>query len=176
MRSPGALVDELKALAAWHPHLPILRNHLAHALNMAGLSRPAADVIAEMVRRFPTYVFGFANHVMMLLFDGKVEAARALLETGPRGPLLSLMQFDPSRTLFHATEAICYTAMSGHYLIATGRTEAAAACLKMCRQLDPDHRQTRELQQSLARVTILDRNLLGLTRARSGRPRKKAWG
>lgn len=143
------LVSELEGMVARYPHIAMLRNHLAGALNAADEYERATEVIAEMVRVFPDYVFGFANHVLALLNKKRIDEARTLLEDGPRGTLLMLPLFDPSRTLFHATEVICYTAMVGHYLIATDRLEGARTNLEMCREIDPDHPQTAALEEKI---------------------------
>lgn len=142
---PAGQHDDLSDLVAAYPRIPALRNHLACALSARGEQEAADALIEETVRLFPDYLFGFANHVMGLLADGKVERAREILEKGPRGPLLFIGAFAPSRTLFHATEVVCYTGMTGYYFIATGQMEAAKVALKGMKQVLPRHPMTKEL-------------------------------
>ena len=84
---PASQYDELVALVAEHPGIPMLRNHLAGALEARGERDRAHEVIEETTRLFPDYIFGFANYVMVLLAEGEIDRARAIMEEGPRGPM-----------------------------------------------------------------------------------------
>lgn len=148
---PAAHLHELHALAAKYPNIPMLRNHLAGALAAADRHDEADRVIAQTVADFPRYVFAFCNHMMTLLADGRLDAARALVETGPRGPLFLLTDFEPGRDVFHVSEAVAHSAMVGHYMLATGRLDAARAQLKSLRQLAPDSPQTKSLRAAIRR-------------------------
>ncbi len=50
-----------------------------------------------------------------------------------------LSDLDPSRDIFHISEAIAHTAMLGHYLLATGRFEAAKVQLELLAQIAPEN-------------------------------------
>lgn len=172
---PAALDDQLVALVAKHPHIPMLRNHLACALNARGEHERAAEVNEETVRLFPDYIFGFANHVMTLMAYDDLDAARALLETGPRGPLLFVGAFAPERTVFHVTEILCYCGMVGHYLLATDRLEAAKVQLQMMESVLPDHPQTRGLAQRIEMLEMIGnaQKMIGRLKARTKKPTAK---
>lgn len=148
---PEAHVDELERLAAKYPHIPTLRNHLAGALEASGQRKRAEQLIAQTAREFPTYLFAFCNYVMMLLVDGKVDEAREMVEIGARGPVLTLWDFDPTRDTFHISEAISHAAMVGHYMLATGRHEAAKVQLDILKQTAPESPQYRSLAAAMKR-------------------------
>lgn len=172
----GAHVEELERLSEKYPHIPMLRNHLAGALSAAGEHERADKVVERMAREFPKYLFGFCNYVMLLIRDGKVDEARALVETGPRGPLFTLTQFDPTRDTFHITEATTHGAMVGHYLLVTGRHEAAGVQLKMLRELEPESLQCRCLAEAMARgkgIVVISE---ALRRLKSGFGRRTVRG
>jgi hypothetical protein len=146
---PQAHVAELERLVAKHPHIPMLRNHLAGALEAAGDRERAASIIEQTVKEFPTYFFAFCNHVLLLVADGRIDEARALIETGPRGPVFTLTDFDATRDTFHISEAISHAAMVGRYMLATGRREAAEVQLKMLRDMAPESPQFECLEEAL---------------------------
>lgn len=170
---PERHVSELERLVAKHPHIPMLRNHLAGALEAAGQRDRAAQIISDIARQFPTYFFAFCNHVMMLVSEGRIEEARGLVETGPRGPVLTLVDFDPSRDTFHISEAISHAAMVGHYMLATGRREAAEIQLKMLRDTAADSPQTRSLAAAMGRTDDLLDLAAALLRMAAERGRRK---
>lgn len=154
---PQRHVAELEMLVKKHPHIPMLRNHLAGALEAAGERERATALIAQTAREFPRYIFAFCNHVMALLADGKVDEARALVETGQRGPLFVLTDFDPSRDTFHVSEAASHAAMVGRYMLATGRLEAAKVQLRALKQTMPKSAQTQSLTAAIERYEMMSR-------------------
>ncbi|MCC6675500.1 MAG: hypothetical protein IT436_00015 [Phycisphaerales bacterium] len=176
---PAVHVDELRVLAAKHPKVPMLRNHLAGALSAAGRHEEADRVIAHTVADFPRYLFAFCNRVMTLLSDGRIDAARALVETGPRGPLLVLTDFDPGRDVFHISEVVAHSAMVGHYMLATGRPDAARVQLKSLRQLAAGSPQTKSLRAAIKRYEAaikLAEALRSLTEPTARAPRQRKPG
>lgn len=56
----------------------------------------------------------------------RVDEARQPVQTRPRGLLLQLTEFDPSRSTFHIGEVTAFAAMVGRNMLATGRFEAPA--------------------------------------------------
>lgn len=170
---PQRHVAELERLTAEYPHIPMLFNHLAGALEAAGQRDRAVQIISETARRFPTYIFAFCNHVMMLVSQGKIEEARSLVETGPRGPIFTLVDFDPMRDTFHISEAISHAAMVGHYMLATGRRGAAEAQLKMLRESAADSPQYRSLAAAMGRTDDLLELAAALLRIAAERDRHK---
>jgi hypothetical protein len=151
---PASLVPELRELVARYPSSSMLRNHLYGALNAAGEAAEAAAVLTELRRLFPAYIFGVVNEVMLLLAEGQSEQAREILETGPRGPLFHIAQFEPYRKLFHYTEVVAYQSMIGHYLAHTDRAHEASTHLRVCDELASDHPGTEALRR-LLRVASL---------------------
>lgn len=148
---PQKHVDELDRLVEKYPHIPMLRNHLAVATEAEGRRDRAAEIIAETVARFPTYVFAFCSHVINLLSRGNVMEARGLVETGSRGPLFTLSSFDPMRDVFHISEAVAYAAMVGRYLLATGKPDAAKVQLDLLKRIAPKGEQYRSLDAMIRR-------------------------
>ncbi len=159
---PQEHLAELKRLVAKYPHIPMLRNHFAGALEAAGQRGRAAEVVAETAREFPTYFFAFCNHVMLLVAEGKIEEARTLVEGGPRGPVFTLTDFDPTRETFHISEAISHAAMVGHYMLATGRLDAAKVQLEMLQETAPNSPQFRSLARAMGQTHD---DLVGLSAA-----------
>ena len=147
--SPAQYALEIELLIVRFPHIAMLRNQLAGAYAAAGRMDRAESVVAQTVKDFPTYVFAFCNHIKILLSTGEIEAARALVETGPRGPVFMLSDFDASRDTFHISEAVAQLTMVGHYMIATGRPDVARVQLDVLRHLAPDSVDTRNLAAAL---------------------------
>jgi hypothetical protein len=169
------LVAELESLVEQHPDIPMLRNHLACALGAAKEDERAKGMIAEIVRLFPRYVYGFATHIAMLLRDRKIDEARLLLEDGPRGPLMLIAQFDPTRRVFHSSEVVCYTAVVAQYLAATDRLEAAWDHFEMCREVDAEHPQVKALEDRIILETFMKaaKSFQDGGKGRRGRKKKK---
>ena len=147
--NPAAQISKIRSLIAKHPHIPVLRNQLAMALNHAGEDDEAERVLAACVKEFPTYLFAFCNYTMWLVQAGHLAEARALMETSPRGPLFNFRDFDPTREVFHISEAVSFACAVGHYLLATGRVEAAKVQLQMLIELKPDSPQARSLAAAM---------------------------
>lgn len=146
---PEKQVAELERLVEKHPHIPMLRNHLAGAVEAAGDSERAGKIIEETARLFPRYLFAFCNRVMSLISKGRIEEARAMMETGPRGPVLTLPDFDPTREVFHVSEAASHAAATGRYLLATGRREAAQVQLNLLKRTAPQSAQYQHLKAAM---------------------------
>lgn len=146
---PGAHVAELESLSKKYPRVPMLRNHLAGAMEAAGRGEEARRVIERTAREYPTYVFAFCNHVMNLLSDGLIEEARVLVETGRRGPVLTLPDFDPTRDTYHVSEAVAHASMVGHYLLATGRRDWAGVQLEILKKTAPKSAAYRRLAAAM---------------------------
>lgn len=157
---PQKHLAELERLVAKYPHIPMLRNHFAGALEAAGHRDRAAAIVSDAAREFPTYFFAFCNHVMLLVAEGRIEEARNLVELGPRGPVFTLPDFDPTRNTFHISEAISHAAMVGQYMLATGRFEAAEFQLDILRKTAPDSPQCRGLARAMGEA---DDHLLALS-------------
>jgi predicted Zn-dependent protease len=177
---PAPLVAELEELVAQHPGIPMLRNHLAGALQASGQAERAAALIEETARLFPDYLFGFTNRVVWLVQGGRLDEARALLEPEGGPSRMSFAAFDPGREVFHLTEVVCYTATVGHYLLSTGRRREAERQLAMCREIAPGHPQTLALEERIERVRVLEvvrgaaaRLLEGRGKKARGRGKKK---
>lgn len=187
---PQVHVAELERLVAKHPHIPMLRNHLAGALEAAGKRERAESLIEQTAKEFPTYFFAFCNHVLFLIADRRIDEARARVETGPRGPVFTLTDFDSTRDTFHISEAVSHAAMVGRYMLATGRREAAEVQLKMLSELAPQSPQYHCLASAMSReedhigfaaALLLKKAVSGLreelgaakTRKQVKRPRKK---
>jgi hypothetical protein len=105
------------------------------------------------LRLFPSYLFGFC--ITALLARGDIDEARNLVETGPAGPRFMLTAFDPSRTVFHISEATAYSAMVGHYFLSTDRPQLAEVQLQMLEDTAPDSPQTQILAQRIERIGSL---------------------
>lgn len=163
---PASQVKKLRALIAKHPQVPVLRNHLAVALACAGDDGEAERVIAACAAEFPDYVFGVCNFVLMLVQQGRLEEARAVIEDGPKGPRMVLSSFDAGRDTYHISEALTHASAVGHYLLATGRPEEATRQLELLARIGPDSGQCLSLLAALAKkaATIV-------TRKRPARPR-----
>ncbi len=155
-QDPASQVGELEELVARHPGLPMLRNHLAGALQAAGEIERAGAMIEETAGRFPDYLFGFANWVMWLVQEGRSDEARALLEPEGGPGRMGFAAFDPGREVFHLTEVVCYTATVGHYLLTTGRRREAERQLAMCREIAPGHPQTLALEKRIEHARVLE--------------------
>jgi len=156
--SPAALRRAAEDLIERFPNIAVLWNQCYRAAAELEEFTRAEEIAAEMMARFPRYVFGFCNYVMALLHSGtdRIEEARALVETGPRGPLFLLAAFDPSRTLFHVSEVRAYAMMAGRYLVATGRLDAARVQLEMLKDAAPDEPQTKAFAELLETKTALE--------------------
>jgi len=159
---PQKHLTELERLVEKFPNIPMLRNHFAGALEAAGQRDRAAAIVQETAREFPTYFFAFCNHAMLLVAEGKIEEARALVETSPRGPVFTLTDFDPTRDTFHISEAVSHAAMVGHYMLATGRIDAAEVQLEVLRKTAPHSPQFRSLARAMGQT---DDDLIDLSAA-----------
>ncbi|MBL8765079.1 MAG: hypothetical protein JNM07_12505 [Phycisphaerae bacterium] len=151
---PAAQVEKLRGLIAKHPQIPVLRNHLYSALMTREEHDEAERVLAACVREFPDYLFGVCNYAIFLLQEGRLAEARALLETGPRGPRFNLFDFDPARVVFHISEALAFGCAAGIYMSATGRREAAKIQFAMLLDLSPEGPQTVALAAAMPQSDV----------------------
>ncbi len=151
---PAAQVDKLRKLIAKHPRILMLRSHLYIALSHAKQDAEAERWVAALAADFPDYIFGVCNYVLLLLGTGRIDEARAIIETGPRGPQFNLTNFDPTRDTFHVTEAVTLAATVGRYHLATGRKRDAMMQLEIIEQIAPDHPECETLAQLIALQTI----------------------
>jgi len=172
--NPASQLAALEELAKRYPHIPMIRNHLAGALDAAGHHERAETMITETVRLFPDYLFGICNHVMLLLVAGKIDEARAILEDGPSGPRLFLGDVCPGRPTFHVSEVVAFCGMVGQYFLSTQRIDAARVQLQMLRSVAPDHPQTKNLAKRMNEVASMNVVLGAIEKIVKSPPRKTA--
>jgi hypothetical protein len=92
-------VRELERLIASHPDAPVFYKYLTVVLARRGEHARADEVTDEVLRRFPSYLFGRLSRAAKLLENGDDERAAALL-----GPTLELRDLCPERQQFHVSE------------------------------------------------------------------------
>ncbi len=166
-RDAAPLRDALEALVARHPHIPTLWNFLIVSVNAGGDHERADRMAEETFQRFPTYLFGVAQWVMVLLQQGRVEQATRVLDGR-----LELAKWWPERRVYHATEFVVFNAMLGLYFLETGERKAAGNQLKMIRDVLPDHPAV----QLLERGIVLEAIRLLAEEARGGLPMLRVPG
>lgn len=166
---PAEQVERIRELIAKHPRILMLRSHLYVALSHAKQDVEAERVVAALAAEFPEYIFGVCNYVLLLMQTGRIDEARAIMETGPRGWRFSLTSFDATRDTFHITEAVTLAVTLGRYFLATGRTREAGTQLEMLEQIAPDHPDCTRLAHLIALQTLRDGVQRVKTRTRRGR-------
>lgn len=168
----ASMVKALERLRRRHEHIPLLWNFLMVALVAAGKSDRAERLASETAERFPDYLFGVCNEAYRRLRAGDVEGAGELLETGPRGPRMTLTGMCPGRTRFHITEAVTLARTAGMYLLETGRIEAAMTQIEMLLAIAPDDPTLCELEAELECAALIE--VVAAGARRMGRGAKKS--
>lgn len=168
MDDPAGQVAALEELRERYEHIPTIWNYLAAALRGVDAAR-ADQLTRETAERFPDYLFGVCAAEQLLLQEGDIEAAGALLERGPHGPRLTLPDMCPGRTRFHISEAIALGATVGAYYCAIDRIDDAKTQLEILQQIAPEAPQTEALEEQILFSAMFRRLGSRIGRKRSSR-------
>lgn len=147
---PVAMRERLRALVDRYPHIPTLWNWLTLAEHAAGDADRMEYLVEQTYVRFPDYLNGIAQWVMLLLRDDRVEDAARVLNGR-----LGLHMWWPDRRVYHATEYVVFNAMLGMYFLATGQRRYAGFQLKCIRDILPEHPAVDALAMEIVRDAIV---------------------
>ena len=154
----------LRALEV-EPDAPDLMNNLAAAYELQGRAQEAEDIIRQVHKRHPDYVFARTSLARLHLTRGETDEAEALLE-----PLLS-------RQRFHFDELGAFCEAQIELLLAQGNTDAARSWLDMWAASDPEEQPAIERwRERLNKPRLLQRRFGGRGKARQAKKEKRVAG
>lgn len=107
------------------PDAPDLKNNLAMAYGLQGDIERAEEMVHDIHRQHPDYLFATLGVARMHIRDGELDEAKALLE-----PLLA-------RKRFHTSEFTQLCQAEIDYWTTKGEQEGARAWLDLWQQIDP---------------------------------------
>lgn len=89
---PQEAIPVLQELIAQYPHFPTLQNYLSVAFQNAGREAESGDLVKEMYRAFPDYLFARLNYAHQLLHQGDLDRVAEVMENK-----LEIREFYPER-------------------------------------------------------------------------------
>jgi tetratricopeptide (TPR) repeat protein len=139
-KNPSKAIAPLEELRRQYPDIPKVYNFLYGAYELSGEKSKAREVVLEMYRRHPDYLFAQVNYAEFCLQAGNYNKIAEIFDNK-----FDLTLLYPDRKKFHISEVRGFYGMMGRYWLQTGQTQAAKMCYKMLRQVDPEHAITKIL-------------------------------
>ena len=144
--SEGAnwVIPELKKLIARHPEFPTLLNYLMSTYQQRNQPRQAKQVLKDLVKLHPDYLFTRIGLALDALETTKPDAVVQAL-----GPALDITKLYPERGLFHVSELKNYYACVAIHHARTGGTALACGVLAAIEEIDPDTDAGRVIEREI---------------------------
>lgn len=95
--------EQFMRMKQQYPNNPLILGYLYHLDKNFGRDAEAAFFLEEIKTRFPRYTHGIVIAVRLALAENNVDQALAYLQNSH-----TLKQFDPQRSVFHASEAAVF--------------------------------------------------------------------
>ncbi|MDZ7717941.1 MAG: DUF1186 domain-containing protein [Balneolaceae bacterium] len=128
-----SIIKRLQRAIKKYPKVPQFKNYLIKEYQAAGNQKMANEVIEQILKAHPDYLFGKLNKVHSLLDEGKAEQVPEIL-----GTEMDLQALYPERDEFHIEEVLKFYSITVIYFLETGDREQAVARLDLLEELDPD--------------------------------------
>lgn len=143
-QKPGEAIAVLQTLIERYPEVPQLYNYLYTAYQQLGDQDNSQRVLQETLARFPNYLFGRIAYAMDCLQRGEPEKVPEILDNKYELKLLY-----PERERFHISEVLGFYTVLAWYFHTQGERDRAETYYQLLRQLAPQHRNTRFIEQLL---------------------------
>ena len=144
LQKPQEAVAILQPLIERYPDVPQLYNYLHIAYQQLGDKDNSQHVLQETLTRFPDYLFGRIAYATDCLQRGEPEKVPEIFDNQYELKLLY-----PERERFHISEVMGFYTVLAWYFHTQGERDRAETYYKLLRQLAPEHRHTRFIEQLL---------------------------
>lgn len=144
LQKPKEALAVLKPLIEQYPDVPQLYNYLHAAYRQLDDRTNARRVLQETLERFPDYLFGRIAYANDCLQRDETEKVPEIFEDK-----YDLKLLYPERKRFHTSEVLGFCAAMAWYFHCRGEPGRAETYYELMRQLDPEHRNTRFIEQLL---------------------------
>ena len=153
-KNPSKALPELKDLIVKYPLEPILYNYLYIAYTQLGEEENSEQVVLEIKKIFPDYLFGKIIYANYLLKKGRINEVLKIFNNED-----VISRAFPGRINFHFSEVIAFLELMGRYYIATEGFEKALQFYKRLLKLKPDEKEFEEKIKSLKILTRLEHKM-----------------
>ena len=138
------VIPELKKLVARHPEFPTLLNYLMTAYQQRNQPRQAKQVLKDLAKLHPDYIFTRIALALDALDSAKPDAVVQAL-----GPQLDVAKLYPSRELFHSSELRSYYVCVAIHHARSGETALACGVLAAIEEIDPGNEGCRVIEREI---------------------------
>jgi hypothetical protein len=145
LEKPDQAIPLLVELVEKHPEIVQFRNYLASAYGAMGDEKNAKKVVLELYQDEPDYLFGKINYADYCLQDGDLEGFNGIFDGK-----YDLQLLYPDRDEFHISEAMSFFRLMCSYFLQKGDDERAKTYVNMMEDINPDHPETKVMQEALA--------------------------
>ena len=143
-KDPQKAIDWIVPLIQQYPDVPQAYNYLHSAYKLLKDEASAQRVLQTTLERFPDYLFGRIAQANDCLERGEIDQIPEIFEGK-----FELSMVCPGREQFHRSEVLNFAAIMARYFHAKGNKDQAESYYTVMKQLDPDHKTTRVIEQIL---------------------------
>ena len=144
LTQPRESIPHLLELIEQYPDLPQNYNYLHIAYKLLRDKENAERVLQETLERFPDYLFGRIAQANDCFNRGEIDRIPEIFEGK-----FDLGMLYPNRKQFHISEMLNFSFVMARYFHAKGNKDQAERYYTVMKQLDPDHKTTRVIEQIL---------------------------
>jgi hypothetical protein len=151
-KNPKKQTPRVEAMIEKYPDDPVLYNWLSVAYRLTDKHEKAKDLIHEMYRKFPDYLFAKMAYIELCLEEDNLVEIPRILENK-----YELKFHYPERTKFHVSEFTAFAGTVGLYFCRIGKPEIGQGYYEMLKAAAPDDPQTMRLKSALkVRVSLIE--------------------
>jgi tetratricopeptide (TPR) repeat protein len=146
---PEEVIEKALRYIEKYPNIPLIYNYLYVAYGLCGYNREAINLVKEMVRLFPDYLFGRIEYGRYLLRRGEPDLAFAALNNAT-----TLTQLYPERDFFHVSEWKSFAYFISLYWIFKNDLKQATTYLGLIKDISPRSPEIADLERKIRTKTF----------------------
>ena len=150
LSAPKIAVPQILKYIKRFPHYPTLKNYLMVAYDGMGQKRKADEVLKQIVKEHPDYLFGRYMMAMNALAEGNIDKAEDAIGKGR-----DIRTAYPNQKLFHVSEMRSFYAVVGSIHARRGETELARGVHAAIKVFDPNPQAAEVVLREILLANVL---------------------
>ena len=141
---PEQAISPLVELITKYPQVPVLYNYLKASYDATGQSEKSEDLLEQLYRQYPDYLFAKTQYAFRCLRQGALEQIPAIFQNK-----FDLKVLYPNRNVFHISEFTAFTGLMALYHQSINDSCTAKQHYWRLKKMAPQHKLTAVIQSQI---------------------------
>ncbi len=141
---PEKAVEVALELLEKYPNIPSLYTYLSSCYRILDMRQESMEVLRDLIKKFPDYLFGQIAYANYLLRKGEPEKMAFFLSHA-----FTLSALHPNRDVFYVAEWVKFVYVIGWYFLQIGIVDQAESHLDTLRQIAPTSEEFYDLESRI---------------------------